>query len=211
MSGAGGNGRRREVLAVLRAAEEPLSIVEVADRVGVHPNTARLHLDALEERGQVERTDPPARAVGRPALHYRAVPGMDPEGPRSYRLLAEVLVDSLSAGGRTRERSLAAGRSFGRRLAAGSSSTGREGSIRRLVAMMDGVGFAPRRRTAAGETQVVLHHCPFLELADDRRDVICPVHLGLMQGALAELGGAVTVESLEPFVEPDRCLARLGG
>jgi hypothetical protein len=37
----------------------------------------------------------------------------------------------------------------------------------------------------------------------------CPLHLGLMQGALAGLGAPLTASGLEPFAEPDSCLARL--
>jgi len=34
---------------------------------------------------------------------------------------------------------------------------------------------------------VRLRHCPFLELAEGYDQLVCRVHLGLMQGALAEL------------------------
>jgi predicted ArsR family transcriptional regulator len=55
-----------------------------------------------------------------------------------------------------------------------------------------------------------LRQCPFLDLVGTQARVICPVHLGLMQGVLGSLGATVTVERLDPFVEPDLCLARLG-
>jgi predicted ArsR family transcriptional regulator len=51
--------------------------------------------------------------------------------------------------------------------------------------------------------------CPFLELARAHQDVICPIHLGLMRGALAELGVRTRATKLEPFVQPDLCVARL--
>ena len=35
------------------------------------------------------------------------------------------------------------------------------------------------------------------------------MHLGLMQGALATLGSSATVEQLDPFAEPDLCVAHL--
>jgi predicted ArsR family transcriptional regulator len=213
---------REAVLDAVRSASGEVSVAEIAERADLRPNTVRFHLDALERQGRIERARPTVGAPGgpgRPALHYRVRPGMDPSGPRSYQLLAEVLVESLADGPRTRARAQAAGHSFGRRLA---RDTGRRPRSRRavvdtLVDVLATVGFAPERRTTRGETRIVLRHCPFLELADDRRDVICPVHLGLMQGVVAELGqdagdpvGPVSVDSLEPFVEPDLCLARLG-
>jgi predicted ArsR family transcriptional regulator len=70
------------------------------------------------------------------------------------------------------------------------------------------IGFAPETR--AGHTrQIRLHHCPFREVAVDHRDVVCAIHLGLMQGLLAELDAPVDAERLEPFVEPTLCIAHL--
>ncbi len=53
--------------------------------------------------------------------------------------------------------------------------------------------------------------CPFLELAREHQEVICPIHLGLMRGALAELGAKTRATKREPFVRPDLCVARLAG
>ena len=54
-----------------------------------------------------------------------------------------------------------------------------------------------------------LRHCPFLELAEGYDQVVCAIHLGLMQGALTGLGAPVTATRLEPFAEPGACLAHL--
>jgi predicted ArsR family transcriptional regulator len=39
--------------------------------------------------------------------------------------------------------------------------------------------------------------------------VVCSIHLGLMQGMLAELDAPIDTDRLDPFVEPDLCVARL--
>ncbi len=39
--------------------------------------------------------------------------------------------------------------------------------------------------------------------------MVCEIHLGLMQGALGELRAPVEAVSLEPFVSPNLCVARL--
>ena len=54
-----------------------------------------------------------------------------------------------------------------------------------------------------------VRHCPFLELAAGHQRIVCPVHLGLMRGALEAWGAPVRADSLDPFVEPDRCLVHL--
>ena len=68
----------------------------------------------------------------------------------------------------------------------------------------------PSSEIAGPRRQIGLRHCPFLDLIADQARVICPVHLGLMQGVMSALGASETVERLDPFAEPDLCLAHLG-
>lgn len=206
------SGRRLEVVELLRRARRPTSIAEMAETLGIHPNTVRFHLSDLVERGQVEAA-PLVRGVpGRPAARFVAVRRMDPDGPRQYRLLAQLLVHSLAAAPDAAERAVAAGREWGRRQPAPPAGrSGRPGrsAIRRLVALLSELGFAPQHRTAEPGERVELHRCPFLELAEGTPEVVCGVHLGLMQGALEHWNAPVTVDRLDPFVEPDVCVAHL--
>jgi predicted ArsR family transcriptional regulator len=202
--------RRREVLRVLRAAQDPMSIVAIADVLGVHPNTVRFHLDSLVGDGPVEQAEPDRKGPGRPPLMFQAVRQMDRGGTRHYRLLAEMLTMAFAAERDPRAKALAAGRAWGRKLeSVPTDATSAEDAIDHLVEVLDDLGFAPERRTADGQQQVGLRHCPFLELAENRTNVICPVHLGLMQGAMESWGAPVTVERLDEFVEPDLCLTHL--
>ncbi|GLB88477.1 hypothetical protein Mkiyose1088_29280 [Mycobacterium kiyosense] len=203
-------GRRRAVLRVLRASPNPLSILNIAEELGVHPNTVRFHLESLVRDGQVQQVQPARRGPGRPPLMFAAVRQMDRGGTRHYRLLAEILTNGIAAEEDSSGRALAAGREWGKRLEA-PPVTSVADSIDHLVDLLDGLGFAPERREAEGKTQVGLRHCPFLELAETRSTVVCPVHLGLMRGALETWAAPVTVERLEAFVEPDLCLAHLQG
>jgi predicted ArsR family transcriptional regulator len=203
-------GRRRQVLRVLRASPDPMSIVAIADVLGVHPNTVRFHLDSLVGDGQVEQVEPGRKGPGRPPLMFRAVRQMDRGGTRHYRLLAEILTAAFAAERDPRAKALAAGRAWGRKLdSLPADATSAEDAIDHLIDVLDDLGFAPERRATNGEEQVGLRHCPFLELAENRTSVVCPVHLGLMQGALETWGAPVAVERLDAFVEPDLCLAHL--
>ncbi|OMC09908.1 transcriptional regulator [Mycobacterium sp. IS-836] len=203
-------GRRREVLRVLRASPDPMSIVAIADVLGVHPNTVRFHLDSLVGDGQVEQVEPGRKGPGRPPLMFAAVRQMDRGGTRHYRLLAEILTAAFAAERDPRAKALAAGRAWGRKLESlPTDATNAEDAIDHLVDVLDDLGFAPERRAAGGEQQVGLRHCPFLEVAENRTNVICPVHLGLMQGAMESWGAPVAVDRLDEFVEPDLCLAHL--
>jgi predicted ArsR family transcriptional regulator len=59
------------------------------------------------------------------------------------------------------------------------------------------------------DRQILLNHCPFRETAQDHPDIVCSIHLGLMQGLLAELDAPVGVKRLDPFVTPRLCVAHL--
>ncbi len=77
--------------------------------------------------------------------------------------------------------------------------------------MLDELGFQPEHLEpdAAGDKQLGLRHCPFLELAESSTEVVCPIHLGLMQGALEAWDAPVTVDRLDSFAKPDLCVAHL--
>jgi predicted ArsR family transcriptional regulator len=82
-------------------------------------------------------------------------------------------------------------------------------ATRHLVDALDSFGFAPEAKTAGGKRQILLRHCPFRESASKHPEVVCAVHLGLMRGMLAELDAPIDADQLDPFVEPNLCIARL--
>jgi predicted ArsR family transcriptional regulator len=197
-----------------------MSIIEIADVLGVHPNTVRFHLDGLVGSGQVEQVGPGRRRPGRPPLMFRAVRQMDRGGTRHYELLAEILTTAFAADEDPSAKAQAAGRAWGHKPEselniksepdpAPEAAASAEEAIERLVDALDELGFAPELQTINEEKLVGLRHCPFLELAETGRKVVCPVHLGLMQGTLETWAAPITVDRLDPFVEPDLCLAHL--
>lgn len=206
-------GRRGDVLRVLREDGGPMGIVQIAERLDVHPNTVRFHLQTLVDTGQVERSSSPTGSPGRPSQLFTAAPGMDPTGPRRYQVVAEVLVAALAAEPDAASRAIDAGRRWGQGTAAamgGPAPVTDQQSVDALVDLLDGLGFAPEPIEPAGPLPVIgLHHCPFLELAGARSEVVCPIHLGIMRGALESWGAPVTVDRLEPFARPDLCTTHL--
>lgn len=203
--------RRDEVLATLRDSSVPLGINAIAEQLGVHPNTVRFHLDALVAAGRVEQVAGGAARPGRPPHLYRASRRMDRTGPTNYRLLARMLAQHLTATERHPEQAAAGtGREWGPELIESqpAAGRGRTAALTRLIGMLDGLGFRPEPLDARA-TQVRLRHCPFLELIDEHGDIVCALHLGLMQGALSATGARVTVDRLDRFVEPDLCVGHV--
>jgi predicted ArsR family transcriptional regulator len=202
--------RRAEVLAALREADQPLSVQQVMERTGLHVNTARFHLDALVAAGLAERTAEERAVPGRPRILYLARSQI--LGPRSFALLAEMLsglVASLNGNGPA---AIEAGRSWGRRLVertAPSERIDEADAMARLTRLLDAIGFQPEVADSPEGLEVRLRHCPFREVAERHPDIVCAMHLGLIQGALGELRAPVEAESLEPLVTPTSCVARL--
>lgn len=179
----------------------------------LHPNTVRFHLDTLVETGAAERTVEDRRQPGRPRILYAARTTSAPAGGRRYLLLAKILASYLAAETpQPREAARRAGVAWGRYLADKPPPFRRVDAARateQLVRGLDDIGFAPEAVPASAETQILLRHCPFREIAEEYREVVCSIHLGLMQGLLTEIRAPVEVTRLDPFVEPNLCVARL--
>lgn len=208
---------RVQLLEHLQASEAPVGIAVLADRLQLHVNTVRAHVGVLEQAGLVA-SEPEARDTpGRPRLVYRATPqgaSVSTTSADGYRFLATVLASYLSASSTDPSRAAEdAGTAWGHhvveRPAPFHTMTTDEG-IGRFVDLLDEMGFAPQLDDVDAATpRIRLRRCPFVDVARDHQDVVCSVHLGLMRGALDELGVQVEARALHPFVEPGLCVADL--
>lgn len=202
----------------LRAADRPLPISELAQLVDLHPNTVRWHLDQLVESGWVTCAAEARDRPGRPRLLYAALPdeGASPNSDdrpgHGYRLLADILAGYLAqADPDPAEAATRAGRAWGGYLIESPAPFARlePGEAKgRVTQLFDDLGFAPEPDpTGSG---ITLHACPFRDVAQSHPDVVCAVHLGLIQGALGELGVEPSTARLEPFVTPTECRVHVG-
>lgn len=192
---------RAAVLAVLAAAAAPVAVPEVARRAGLHENTVREHLDALVTAGRADRQRAVPVGRGRPAWLYAATAAA-PGSP--YAVLAATLATALATtSAAPHEDAARAGAAWGRDLVRGGSGQEPRTQVAEALARL---GFAPR--SDAGGRVLRLTRCPLLEAARQHPDVVCAVHLGLVRGALLELGVEPAAE-LHPFSEPGACRLEL--
>jgi predicted ArsR family transcriptional regulator len=203
---------RARILAEL-ADHGPLDARELAERVGLHVNTVRVHVNALAEAGLVESETMPSQGRGRPRVAYRATSAAGDVGARRYQLLAEMLTALVARFGSEAAAQLEEiGEAWGRYLVEGpppyAGLSDRE-AVERLIALLAEIGFQPQLEEVGRGRRILMKPCPFLELARAHQEVICPIHLGMMRGALDELGAKTRATKLEPFVRPDLCVARL--
>jgi predicted ArsR family transcriptional regulator len=136
-------------------------------------------------------------------------------GERNYRLLSTVFIAQLAATSMHVDAAArAAGRSWGAGLEVGDNSVRRRSPSRRISDFLEDMGFEPEPRPALRPKEFRLHNCPFRELVDEHQDIVCAVHLGLLE-ALAQprpsdrAPAGLSGVCLEPFVEPGICVVRL--
>lgn len=166
-----------------------MGVTELAEELGIHPNTVRFHLDALVAQGLVDRRLEEPTGRGRPRTVHTPHPGMDRGGQRQYQLLAKILLSQLSTNPDAGAAAEATGRNWGGYLIEHlppSRQPDVAEAIQRLNTMMTDLGFAPEPDGDSAE-RIRLRHCPFLELAEEYSSTLCPLHLGLMRGALTEI------------------------
>ncbi len=205
---------RVQILEVVQEAKAPLDARELGTRVGLHVNTVRSHLHVLAEVGLVSARREERTRPGRPRVLYEATAeALDAPPLASYRLLAQILASSLAGSKRNPSaRAEEAGQAWGAHLVRKPppfTSISKEETIDEVVRLHEEHGFRPELRRAPSGQEIVLKRCPFKEVATTYQTVICPLHLGLVRGALAELGTGVEADWLEPFAEPGACVGHL--
>jgi predicted ArsR family transcriptional regulator len=208
---------RYRLYRYLRLSGRAVSVRELAVRLSLHPNTLRPHLRRLEEAGLVASETRRGATVGRPQVVYSALDREGREG-RDYRLLGDILV-GLLRGKRQRERAQEVAREWGAylvgRIAPRPGTRRPSGpSLAVLQEALADAGFDPRfRRRDAKTVEISLRDCPFRDLLDEHRELVCAVHRGLLEGMLGASRPQLRLASFEPLAERStvcRTIARGG-
>ncbi|MCL2465686.1 MAG: helix-turn-helix domain-containing protein [Micrococcales bacterium] len=208
-------GRRTHIIQILRDSREPLSVAEVAERVGIHVNTARFHLESLVYSGMATRETESRSGPGRPRVVYTGtLPNQTHERAQGFRLLAEMLTAAVAESDPHAGPWLyRVGQEWGRYLTTKVPPyvTIDESEItNRLVDKLDALWFAPElERTDDGQPHLVLHNCPFAQTANQYPHVVCQLHAGMINGSLEEMRSTCRLTELEPQVTPHRCVGYL--
>jgi predicted ArsR family transcriptional regulator len=192
---------RATLYQLLRAGARPFDVSELADGLGVHPNTVRSHLQVLEDANLVVSLLEKRVRPGRPRRLFDAV--RDPS-EEEHGLLAAALAGVLEPLPNGSTLAQEAGRQAGRRLLLGAPARSHEPVIR-VLELLDQRGFGA---TLEGDV-VLMHRCPFGEVAEDHPAIVCGFHSGMIDGALEEAGSPVRVGSLDPWARKGACVARL--
>ena len=208
---------RRRLYEVVTSQPGPVSRDEAASAAGIGRALAVYHLDKLVESGLLTASyqRPPGRSgpgAGRPAKMYArsdrefavTVP------PREYELAARLLVQAVEADPSDRSRTALAGAA--RRLGTELGSAFRpaagegDGAGRDVKGVLTQQGYEP----CCGTDGVIrLRNCPFHQLAEQHRELVCGMNLALVEGLVEGLGADGWHPALDP--RPGQCCVAIGG
>jgi predicted ArsR family transcriptional regulator len=177
------------------------TLAELADAAGVHFNTIRAHVAALEDAEVLRSAQKPASGPGRPAAEYRLVEGWALSST-DFLELAGLLAAALVRGAPDPTALHATGADWGRYL------VGRPG--RRVAA-----GAVPRALERLGFHATVTRDvvritgCPCAVVAPDHPEIVCTLAAGLVEGVLAATGSELGVAEHDTHPERRSCTLRL--
>ena len=183
---------RVRILHLVKSRAER-TIGELCQATGLHPNTVREHLQRLIEGGYVIQASEHRTTRGRPRTLYSAATGM---------------ADASSPIARNKAKAAAERGDLLRRVIPTSASAlGRDATYQldALIEHLEESGFEPV--VDDEQLTVDLSPCPHAAGRAEDRPMLCSVHLGLMQGVLAEAGGPLAAEAVRtPALPADRAV-----
>lgn len=193
---------RYAIYLELARSPRPLATAEIADTLGLHPNTVRPHLERMREVGLLTVEADARGTVGRPQHRYSLAPDAPSLGlePATFPLLAGMLLQMAGAAGLGTDEAREAGRDQGEADAAIATGNGpRRSCLDALVARLDALGFDPAVVSDDGHATVAFTHCPFRMLAEANPEVVCGLHRGLVEGFVDGFGDERREDRVESF------------
>ena len=203
---------RRRLYEVVTSHPGPVNRDEAASEAGIGRALAVYHLDKLVESGLLTASyqRPPGRrgpGAGRPAKVYArsdrefavTVP------PREYELAARLLVQAVEADPSARSRAALAeaARRLGTEL---GSAFERDAGERDVTGVLAQQGYEP---CDGADGVIRLRNCPFHQLTEQHREVVCGMNLALVEGLVDGLGAGGLRPVLDP--QPGPCCVVIGG
>ena len=174
---------RARLFAVLSELRRPAGTGELAERLALHPNGVRVHLERLRTAGLVAR-ERTRQARGRPRDMWSIAPDARPGGqpPSAYVDLGRWLARVISARKTSLRAVEATGREIGHDLAPeGGASSAEE----RMHAALASLGFQPKREVdPAGLLTYRLCNCPYRDAVGESQQIVCTLHRGMTRGLL---------------------------
>jgi len=197
---------RARLFRLIGEFRRPAGTEELADRLELHPNGVRVHLERLHEAGLIER-ERIRQARGRPRDMWAIAPGARPGGapPSGYEQLGRWLVRVLSSTRISVRTVETTGRQIGRELAPQSDRPAEE----RMHSVLTALGFQPQQEPSArAGIAYRLCNCPYRDAVHESPEVVCTLHRGMTRGLLDVIAPDTRLTEFVPN-DPDRAGCRI--
>ena len=203
-----GDNTRYAIYLELARASVPRSTSDVAEALGLHPNTVRPHLERMREVGLLDVEVDSRGTVGRPQHRYSLASDAPSLGlePPTFPLMAGLLANVAAAFEPDSEAVASVGREHGRHAGAVRADAG--GCLASVRGELTDLGFDPVEQTDGAVTTIAFTHCPFRSLAEAFPELVCHLHRGVVEGMVEFLGGA-TVERFSTLADREPCQVEL--
>lgn len=202
------NARLRVLTAVRDLGGEHVTIAQLTNHLGGHPNASRPHLSALVSAGLLTVADVPGYGPGRrPRGHTLTDTGKQALNPPTSETvgLTGAFASYLVQTGHGAEDARKIGQIWGEQQAVNLSDSSVKDSVAAVVEVLDILGFDPAPLEVEEGQALVLRTCPLLTSSSPSDpSFICEVHHGLIDGVLRRIGAKEGV-TLLPFAEPSGC------
>jgi predicted ArsR family transcriptional regulator len=209
--------RYRIYRSIIEQPGSQVTVADVAEQFGLHPNVARMHLTKLEQAGLLVATLRKGASGGRPARLYELSDQVSSlvMPPRRYDLLSALALKALADTGDL-ERVAAVCRDAGvdsARVYIAEHPEFRRAGRGQVVAAMVEVGEQAGMLPEVSWDDKVLaldvRNCVFKELSTSNPDLVCVMHRAYLEGFVGHLAGHVSDAAVEAFSAisegDDRC------
>jgi predicted ArsR family transcriptional regulator len=188
-----GDNTRYAIYLELARSSMPLATAQIAEGLGLHPNTVRPHLERMRDVGLLDVITDARGAVGRPQHRYSLAADAPSLGfePPAFPALARMLLRLASSAELPAAEAVEAGRDYGQTLALDHRSD--IPCEDALLAELMTLGFDPESVSDDDSSTIAFTRCPFQELAEANPDLVCSLHHGLVNGFVEEFGGGEVV------------------
>lgn len=184
-----GDNTRYAIYLEIARSPSPRGTSEIAESLGLHPNTVRPHLERMRDVGLLDVEVDARGTVGRPQHRYSVAAdapslGLEPPAfPTLAGMLAAVAAQSRPEADDVAEVGRAQGRSAAVRSTADPLATvDPTACVAALEAELGRLGFDPASATSGDETVIAFTHCPYRELAELYPQLVCNLHRGIVEG-----------------------------
>ncbi|MFQ5557536.1 MAG: helix-turn-helix transcriptional regulator [Acidimicrobiales bacterium] len=190
-----GDDTRYAIYLELARSATPLATADLADRLELHVNTVRPHLERMRELGLLDLHVVATGGVGRPLHRYSLAhdsPSLGLEPP-VFPMLARMLLQMAGDAGVGAVEAVGAGRDQGRRDARLCHADASD-CVEAILSRARLHGFDPLSVVDDDVTTIAFTRCPFAELAESDPELVCALHQGMVEGFAAEAGGCAVRE-----------------